>query len=70
MINLLFFFGLLVISLLLSIGYRFLSNHLDRILFRLKLDEDTLSDQNWFLKYELYRKGVGRCLENQEFTEK
>lgn len=70
MINLLFFFGLLVISLLLSIGYRFLSNHLDRILFRLKLEEDTLSDQNWFLKYELYRKGVGRCPGNQEFTEK
>lgn len=70
LLNLLFYIFLILTSTFLAVGFVSLSQYLDHVLFQLKLDEATLSDRNWFLKYELYRKGVGKCLENQEFTEK
>ena len=58
MINLLFYIGVAVVSLIIVKGIFIIDEYVDRILFRLRIQEDTLSNQNWFLKYELYRKGV------------
>lgn len=58
MINLIFYMLLTIISIIISIGIVKLSKWLDYKLNELKLQERTLSDGNWFLKYELYRKGL------------
>ena len=58
MINLLFYILLAAVSLLIA----FLLDTLDQILLKrknmLEIEEQGLIKTNWFLKYELYRKGV------------
>ena len=58
MINLLFYILLATFSLLIA----FLLHTLDRILLKkknmLEIEEQGLVKTNWFLKYELYRRGL------------
>lgn len=62
MINLLFYIAVGLAAFIIAKGVIAIDRYIDRVLFRLQLEEDTLSNQNWFLKYELYRldiKGEG-----------
>ena len=58
MINLLFYIAVGLAAVTIAKGVIAIDRYIDRVLFRLQLEEDSLSQQNWFLKCELYRKGV------------
>lgn len=58
MINILFYIGVAAVSLSIAIVFVKLDSWLDNRIAMYHMQEKTLSQTNWFLKYELYRKGV------------